>query len=54
MKVDIWQETKYKTNTANGGVAILIQRLQLLDEDRFIVKIKTSEREYQGQKQGDH
>jgi hypothetical protein len=25
MKVDIWQEIKYKTNAANGGVAILIQ-----------------------------
>jgi hypothetical protein len=25
MKVDIWQETKYKTNAANGGVTILIQ-----------------------------
>ncbi|MDR1378550.1 MAG: hypothetical protein LBJ36_05810 [Synergistaceae bacterium] len=25
MKVDIWQKTKYKTNAANGGVAILIQ-----------------------------
>ncbi|MDR1379700.1 MAG: hypothetical protein LBJ36_11720, partial [Synergistaceae bacterium] len=24
MKVDIWQETKYKTNAANDGVAILI------------------------------
>ncbi|MDR1377623.1 MAG: hypothetical protein LBJ36_01020 [Synergistaceae bacterium] len=25
MKVDIWQETKYKTNVTVGGVAILIQ-----------------------------
>ncbi|MDR1378780.1 MAG: hypothetical protein LBJ36_06975 [Synergistaceae bacterium] len=25
MKVAIWQEIKYKTNAANGGVAILIQ-----------------------------
>jgi hypothetical protein len=38
MKVDIWQETKYKTNATLDGVAILIQRLQPLDENRFIVK----------------
>jgi hypothetical protein len=25
MKVDIWQETKYKTNATIGGLAILIQ-----------------------------
>jgi hypothetical protein len=30
MKVDIWQETKYKTNAAVGSVAILIQRRKSL------------------------
>jgi hypothetical protein len=39
MKVDIWQETKYKTNAAVGGVAILIQFHSTVEAVGFLIAL---------------